>query len=83
MSDIQDQLGDALASVGDTIQGALGWFEILFETVKFFKAQKKQNDTFRGDLSFQTEKDSAGDILSGNNDAACEAARTTLESAET
>ena len=32
---------------------------------------------------FQTKKDSAGDLLSGNNDAACEAARTALESAET
>ena len=40
MSDIQDQLGDALASVGDTIQGALGRFEKLFEHLKFYGAQK-------------------------------------------
>jgi len=31
MSDIQDQLGDAFDAVGDSIQSALGRFEILLK----------------------------------------------------
>ena len=88
MSDIQDQIGDALgdafSDVGNAIQGALGQFEQITAKTKIYKHKqylklpklKKQN--LYKQLS--NKKDSAGDLLNG--DAACEVAKAGLETAQ-
>jgi len=84
MSNIQDELGNALSEVVETIQCAFGRFEIFFEHLRFYKAQKKLMIPSVKFNYFQAKtKDLPGDILTCNKETACEAARTALESAKT